>query len=56
MFENPSWLALIRRKDGATVDSFEETLETCIILEPYNLDSSIDLFNKGSLPVMFVSR
>ena len=41
MFEKPSWLALIRRKDGSTVDSFEETLETCIILEPYNLDSSI---------------
>ena len=35
------WLALIRRKDGSIVDSFEETLETCIILEPYNLDSSI---------------
>ena len=35
------WAALIRRKDGSTVDSFEENLEVYIILDPNNLDSSI---------------
>ena len=35
------WADLIRRKDGSTVDSFQETLEVYIILDPNNVDSSI---------------
>ena len=37
----PLWAARIRWKDGSTVDSFEETLEVYIILDPNNLVSSI---------------
>ena len=37
----------IRRKDGSTVDSFEDTLEPSIIMEPYNLDSSISSTKRG---------
>ena len=49
------WAALFRRKDGSTVDLFEETLEVYIILDRNNL-RLLDVFNKGCLPVMLVSQ